>query len=185
MLRRCVWSRNIKNGCSIYIYIYIYDISRLKVNNLTLILLTWRKWWAPNNASKYQMGFNSGFKGLNIFIHVFLYMGLAHEGCEYLTAVSHTELQSVWTQTASCPFNHSAELSESHVNPHISMTICYGYALRMLTSYYTNLTPLAMTDAIPKEMFLGHIVAYTGTPLSSSVAFFSLVTSRAHVGASV
>jgi len=22
------------------------------VNNLTLILLTWRKWWAPNNASK-------------------------------------------------------------------------------------------------------------------------------------
>ena len=31
---------------------HIYDISRVKVNNLTLILLTWRKWWAPNNASK-------------------------------------------------------------------------------------------------------------------------------------
>ena len=29
MLSRCVWSRNIKNGCSIYIY--IYDISRLRV----------------------------------------------------------------------------------------------------------------------------------------------------------
>ena len=28
----------------IYIYIYIYNISRLRVNNLTLILLTWRKW---------------------------------------------------------------------------------------------------------------------------------------------
>jgi len=28
----------------IYIYIYIYDISSLKVNNLSLILLTWRKW---------------------------------------------------------------------------------------------------------------------------------------------
>ena len=27
-----------------YIYIYIYDISRLKVNDITLILLTWRKW---------------------------------------------------------------------------------------------------------------------------------------------
>ena len=51
----------------IYIYIYIYDISSLKVNNLTLILLTWRKWWAPNNASKWQMGFNSGFKGLKLF----------------------------------------------------------------------------------------------------------------------
>jgi len=23
---------------------YIYDISHLRVNNLTLILLTWRKW---------------------------------------------------------------------------------------------------------------------------------------------
>ena len=32
MLRRCVWSRNIKNRCSIYIYIYIYDISHLRVN---------------------------------------------------------------------------------------------------------------------------------------------------------
>jgi hypothetical protein len=58
----------------IYIYIYIYvcvcvcvcvcDIRSLRVNNLTLILLTWTKWW-NNNASKWQMGFNSGFKGLN------------------------------------------------------------------------------------------------------------------------
>jgi len=31
---------------------YMYDISRLKVNNLTLILLTRRKWWVPNNVSK-------------------------------------------------------------------------------------------------------------------------------------
>jgi len=31
---------------------------------LTLILLTWRIWWAPNNANKWQMGFNSAFKGL-------------------------------------------------------------------------------------------------------------------------
>ena len=45
---------------------YIYDISRLKVNDLTLVLLTWRKSLAPNNASRQQMGFNSGFKGLNI-----------------------------------------------------------------------------------------------------------------------
>ena len=43
---------------------YIYDISSLRVNDLTLILLTWRKWRAPNNASKQQMGFNSAFKGL-------------------------------------------------------------------------------------------------------------------------
>jgi len=36
----------------IYIYIYIYDISSLRFNDLTIILLTWKKWWAPNNASK-------------------------------------------------------------------------------------------------------------------------------------
>ena len=45
-------------------YIYIYDVSTLRVNDLTFILLTWRKWLAPNNASREQMGFNSGFKGL-------------------------------------------------------------------------------------------------------------------------
>jgi len=33
---------------------------------LNLILLTWRIWWAPNNASKWQMGFNSAFK---VFSH--------------------------------------------------------------------------------------------------------------------
>jgi hypothetical protein len=35
------------------------------VSCLTLILLTQRIGWAPNNASKGQMGFNSAFKGLN------------------------------------------------------------------------------------------------------------------------
>ena len=33
--------------------------------SFTLILLTWRIWWAPNNANKRQIGFNSAFKGLN------------------------------------------------------------------------------------------------------------------------
>ena len=32
---------------------------------LTLILLTWKIRTAPNNASKWQMGFNSAFKGLS------------------------------------------------------------------------------------------------------------------------
>jgi len=45
---------------------YIYDISSLKVNDLTLILLTWRKRLTPNNARRQQMGLNSGFKGLNL-----------------------------------------------------------------------------------------------------------------------
>jgi hypothetical protein len=33
--------------------------------DLTLILLMWKIGRAPNNASKWQMGFNSVFKGLN------------------------------------------------------------------------------------------------------------------------
>jgi hypothetical protein len=32
---------------------------------LTLILLMWRIRWAPNSASKWQMEFNSAFKGLS------------------------------------------------------------------------------------------------------------------------
>jgi len=32
---------------------------------LTLNPLTWKIWWAPNNASIWQMGFNSAFEGLN------------------------------------------------------------------------------------------------------------------------
>ena len=35
-----------------------------RVGCLTFILLTWRIRWAPNNANKWQMGFNSAFKGL-------------------------------------------------------------------------------------------------------------------------
>ena len=31
---------------------------------LTLTLLSWRIWWVPNNASKWQMRFNSAFRGL-------------------------------------------------------------------------------------------------------------------------
>jgi hypothetical protein len=48
--------------------------SRIKMFNklpphileLTLILLTWRIWWAPNNASRWQLEFNSAFKGLKM-----------------------------------------------------------------------------------------------------------------------
>jgi hypothetical protein len=37
---------------------------------LTVILLTWRIWRVPNNASRWQMGFNSAFKGLIIMNNV-------------------------------------------------------------------------------------------------------------------
>jgi hypothetical protein len=65
--------QNIKfNNYSFYIFKWLVFIPEMKsVYNavrteiLTLILLTWRKWWVPNNASKEQMGFNLAFKGLN------------------------------------------------------------------------------------------------------------------------
>ena len=46
---------------------------------LTLILLTWRIWWA-NNASKWQMGFNSAFKGL-IKKYVYFFYSCFHYFC--------------------------------------------------------------------------------------------------------
>jgi len=38
--------------------------NRLWLAYLALILLMWRIWWAANNASKWQVGLNSAFKGL-------------------------------------------------------------------------------------------------------------------------
>ena len=40
-----------------------------RIVSLTLTLLPWRIWWAPTNASKWQMGFNSAFKGLISYCH--------------------------------------------------------------------------------------------------------------------
>ena len=45
----------------------VFKKVKLKITlfiSLTLILLTWRIWWAPTNANKWRMGFNSAFKGL-------------------------------------------------------------------------------------------------------------------------
>ena len=43
---------------------WFYRLTKISTAFLTLILLTWRIWWAPNNASKWQMEFYSAFKGL-------------------------------------------------------------------------------------------------------------------------
>ena len=62
--------------------LHIYDISSLRVNDLTFILLTWRKWLAPNNASREQMGFNSAFKGLktaSLSVIIRLVVGVGEE----------------------------------------------------------------------------------------------------------
>jgi hypothetical protein len=49
-----------------YRNVKIIQFTNMKFKVLTLILVTWKVRWVPNNASRWQMGFNSGFKGLNI-----------------------------------------------------------------------------------------------------------------------
>ena len=48
---------------------WILTIKQKRAPPLTLILLTWRIWWAPNNAGKWHMGFNSALKGLTFMHH--------------------------------------------------------------------------------------------------------------------
>jgi hypothetical protein len=45
---------------------------------LTLILPTWRIWWVPNNASKWQLGFNSALKGLKLLMSHYAIFSLLH-----------------------------------------------------------------------------------------------------------
>jgi hypothetical protein len=41
---------------------------KIELKHLTLILLTWGIWWAPNNASRWHMGINLAFEGLGKLI---------------------------------------------------------------------------------------------------------------------
>jgi len=50
-------------GYLYYLYFIILFWDLLNNLNLTLVLKTWRVWWAPNKASKWQTRFNSAFKG--------------------------------------------------------------------------------------------------------------------------
>jgi len=43
-----------------------FFVCRNMLVSLTIILLMWTIWWAPNNASKWQMGFISAFEGLKL-----------------------------------------------------------------------------------------------------------------------
>jgi hypothetical protein len=55
--------------CNDYISHREWRNSDEKREGLTLNPLTWKIWWAPNNTSRWQMGFNSAFKGLIILSH--------------------------------------------------------------------------------------------------------------------
>ena len=68
------WTLPLLLVCSLFVvlsphinsYVVHLCIYHVILVSLTLILLTWRIWWAPNNASKWQMGFKLAFKGLKV-----------------------------------------------------------------------------------------------------------------------
>jgi len=48
----------------------IFGEYRSLSSTLTLTLLTWGIWWAPNKANRWQMGFNSALKELTQHLHL-------------------------------------------------------------------------------------------------------------------
>jgi hypothetical protein len=70
---------------------------------LTLILLTWRIWWAPNNASKWQMGFNLVFKGLAQFENL----------QNFLNLYDSFWFNVIWHRWSAAPFIFYRRLAES------------------------------------------------------------------------
>ena len=98
--------------------IYCYQLCTRKetpcykryTKNAALTLLTWRIWWLPNNAGKWQMGFNSGFKGLicrcnynckqvglqhlyvsSDFIYIYIYIYITHTHTHTHTEPVHVQ----------------------------------------------------------------------------------------------
>ena len=67
--------------------------------SLTPTLLTWTIWWAPTNASKWRMGFNSAFKGLIILVPLLAQTNysLIWERCRH-TAMLHA-WHGIWKAT--------------------------------------------------------------------------------------
>jgi len=65
------------------------------VVQLTLILLTWSIGWAPNNARKWQMGFNSAFKGLTQWNWEYIGCSLSTMVIVLFFAVQFTKFQHV------------------------------------------------------------------------------------------
>ena len=70
--------------------------------DLNLNPLTWKIRWAPNNASRWQMGFNSAFKGLNRYHSRLMLPKFAH-----LSVATVTNWSRIWQQRNACFSRHS------------------------------------------------------------------------------
>ena len=98
--------------------LYIFTVTC--VHTLTLYQLTWRIWWAPNNASKWQMGFNSAFKGLMGKLEFFVHT-VVHQSTLCSVACNKLECQKevVMTYWEMLPVKSSMEFWMTDLQLHI------------------------------------------------------------------
>ena len=64
---------------------------------LILHPLTWKIWWIPNNASRWQMGFNSGFNPLNAELNPICFL-LVLLGTHHIFHVSGLRVRGLITK---------------------------------------------------------------------------------------
>ena len=90
-----LWYKSICFGSSCTLRVPCSAHNSHAFNPLTLHPLTWKIWRAPNNASKWQMGFNLAFKELNVELNPICHL-LALLGAHYIFHVSGIRVNSVF-----------------------------------------------------------------------------------------
>ena len=99
----------------------VTNMSCTRARSLTLILLTWRIWWAPNNTTKWHIGFNSTFKGLRSFYGS---LGVCDRGLRRNSSILECDNASMvvsWSWTKRTTFIFTVA---SHIKIHETWTFC-------------------------------------------------------------
>jgi len=96
---------------------------RIVQTPLTLILLTWRKWWASNNASRWQMGFNSALKRTILRSYIGRVFGHTHTHTPTLHTQYTTHTHTTHTHTLT---HHTHTYTHTHTHTHTTHTNCLG-----------------------------------------------------------
>ena len=109
--------------------------------SLILNPLTWKIWWAPNNASRWQMGFNSAFKGLKWSQLCLFY------DCQAYDVSNKTELHAICSYLELTPLAVCEGVSPLNDRP--------GY-LNFCAYFMTNVSTIwREKDKIIKKAFCG------------------------------
>ena len=183
MLRRCVWSRNIKNGCSIY----IYDISSLKVKanlisypriiNLVSELLTQATDWLNRPVCYWNLEF------LNAVMN---YILLLHPTKECNEDGKNTLLSTskiIWWRN---PDDHILHLhchktlefieSDQKVSVHLMITIQWSGAQRLFITLYNVMSCQEFPTVFSDSAFSCVTPCYVARRYQSSGSTRTIVT---------